>query len=102
MKNKLLKIINHFGINTQLRKLNEECFELIEAIRDYEDMYMKCDCDSQYLKYEKEHIEEELADVKVLLEQIKEYYQLDTDRVKNAMECKIDRTLERIASGYYK
>ena len=29
MKDKLLKIINHYGINSQLKKFNEESYELI-------------------------------------------------------------------------
>lgn len=33
MKEKLLKIINHYGVNNQQRKLAEEHFELQEAIR---------------------------------------------------------------------
>ena len=32
MKNNLLKIINHYGISNQLKKLSEEIFELQEAI----------------------------------------------------------------------
>lgn len=41
MNEKLLKNINHYGVDTELRKLNEECYELIEAIIDYENVYSK-------------------------------------------------------------
>lgn len=97
MKNDLLKIINHYEVDNQLKKLNEEIFELIEAIRDYEEDYIKVDCDENgVLPFFKEHIEEEFADVMVLLSQIKYYYELDSERIKKIMEEKIVRQLERI------
>lgn len=97
MENDLLKIINHYGIEHQQRKLNEEAFELQEAIRDYEEDYIKVDCDENgVLPFFKEHITEELADVMVLLNQIKYYYELDSERIKKIMEEKIARQLERM------
>ena len=36
MKEDLLKIISNYGTINQLKKLNEECYELIEAIFYYE------------------------------------------------------------------
>lgn len=96
MKNDLLKIINHYEVDNQLKKLNEEIFELIEAIRDYEENYIKVDCDKDYVQQFKEHIEEEFADVMVLLSQIKYYYELDSERIKKIMEEKIARQLERM------
>ena len=36
MEKDLLKIIEHFGINNQQRKLQEEVFELQEAITTHE------------------------------------------------------------------
>ena len=95
MKEDLLKIINNYGISNQLKKLSEEVFELQEAI-----------IDAEYNRYvgvirkpgEKaiEHIEEEYADVCVVLEQFKAYYDLDNDRIIEIMKQKINRQLERI------
>ncbi len=90
MKEDLLKIIEHYGVMNQCKKLNEECYELLEAINNYEwykDEYGRCDTNS---------IEEEFADVMVLLGQIKEYYNLDSEKIKNIMEQKVDRQLNRI------
>ena len=57
MQEELLKIINHYGVDNQLKKINEEVFELIEAIRNYEDDYIKVDCDEKaVLPFFKEHI----------------------------------------------
>lgn len=87
MKNNLLKIIRHYGLKNQLRKLNEEVFELIEAIRDTRFFLSKT------------HIEEEFADVMVLLSQIKHYYNLDSNKLKKIMDYKINRQLERMKKG---
>ena len=95
MKEDLLKIINNYGISNQLKKLSEEVFELQEAI-----------IDAEYNRYvgvirkpgEKaiEHIEEEYADVCVVLEQFKAYYDLDNNKIIEIMKKKINRQLERI------
>jgi NTP pyrophosphatase (non-canonical NTP hydrolase) len=87
LKNNLLKIIRHYGLKNQLRKLNEEVFELIEAIRDTRFFFSKT------------HIEEEFADVMVLLSQIKHYYNLDSNKLKKIMDYKINRQLERMKKG---
>lgn len=101
MKENLLRIINNYGINNQLKKLNEECFEFIEAEKDYE--YQKDACEvigckdiKEHLKKSKEHLEEEFADVCVVLEQFKAYYELNNDRIIEIMKQKINRQLERI------
>ena len=96
MEEDLLKIINHYEVDNQLKKLNEEVFELIEAIRDYEEDYIRMDCDENYTQNFKEHIEEEFADVMVLLSQIKYYYELDSEKIKNIMKQKVDRQLKRM------
>lgn len=85
MNDKLFKIFSHFGLRKQLKKLSEECYELIEAMLDND----------------KEHIKEEIADVQVLLNQFKEYHEIYDDEIVDIMEHKIDRTIERVKSGYY-
>lgn len=95
MKEDLLKIINNYGVSNQLKKMSEEVFELQEAI-----------IDAEYNRYvgvirkpgEKaiEHIEEEYADVCVVLEQFKAYYDLDNDKIIEIMKQKTNRQLDRI------
>ena len=101
MKTELLCIIWYYDIDNQLKKLNEECFEFIEAVKDYE--YQKDACEvigckdiKEHLRKSKEHLEEEFADVCVVLEQFKAYYNLDNDRIIEIMKQKIDRQLDRI------
>lgn len=90
MKEDLLKIIKHYGVNAQQRQLAEEVFELQEAITAYENDY------EGLYTYGTEHIAEEIADVMVLLLQFSEYYDLDIYDISKIMDNKIKRQLERI------
>ena len=90
MKNELLEIIQHYGVNAQQRQLAEEVFELQEAITAYENDY------EGLYTYGTEHIAEEIADVMVLLLQFNEYYDLDIYDISKIMDNKIKRQLERI------
>lgn len=91
MEKDLLKIIEHFGINNQQRKLQEEVFELQEAITIFQQ--------GGNLKFD--DIEEEIADVMILLKQFQHYYEINRENIRKIMKNKIKRTLERIESGYY-
>lgn len=83
---KVLKIINYYGLKHQLKKLSEEHHELLEAIYEY------FGSDNG----DKEHIKEEIADVMVILDQIINYFNIKTDDIKSVMINKINRTLKRI------
>lgn len=95
MKEKLLEIINNYGIVNQLRKFNEECFELEEAIIKLE---MEFDAYSPKLGGEehRNHITEEIADVCVMLHQFKEYYDIKPFEIYRVMEQKINRQISRM------
>lgn len=105
MEKDLLKIIEHFGVNNQQRKLQEEVFELQEAITKYEEFNNRIedlaiyDIDETELK--KEHIIEELVDVMVILKEVQYIYKINREDIRKIMKNKINRTLERIESGYY-
>lgn len=96
MKTKLLEIINHYGVENQQRKLQEEVFELQESIACYEYNDMIKDLTKINFKPIKEHIEEEVADVCVLLMQFCNYYKLNVGNVGQIIYKKIDRQIERI------
>lgn len=89
MENQLKQIIKHYGIMKQLKYIHSEYFELDEAILNYiskdENMYQ-----------DREHIAEEIADVMVMLEQFRLYYDIDKETINNLMEYKINRQIERI------
>lgn len=78
---KYQKIIEHYGVNNQLKKLTEEVYELQESILEQHNI---------------EHILEEYADVEVILEQIKQYFKLDDDKIELIKDYKVARQLYRI------
>lgn len=97
-KEKLLKIINTYGVLPQLKYFQSEIFELNEAIMQLEH-YEEYANDQDYqttLKKQKEHIAEEIADVMVMLEQFKMYYNIKDMDIEEVMDKKINRQLERI------
>lgn len=94
MKEDILKIINHYDVNNQLRKIHEEYFELDEAIIDYK--YVEVYKSSPAEKYHKEHIAEELADVMMMLKQFQYYYEIPDKEIEDVMKYKVQRQLERI------
>ena len=87
MKSKLLRIFNHFGIETQKRKLNEECYEFLQAVAEYEkDPFLT----------NVRHIAEELADCLVVLKQFQHHFGIDEQTIKQWCDYKTERTLARI------
>lgn len=103
LNDNLKTIMDHFGINNQLRKFNEECFELIEAIVQSEYPALVKDKKPDDLKrIEKAHIAEEIADCMVLLNQFMNYYDIGSLRIQRLFEEKIFRTIHRIENNYYK
>lgn len=98
MKQDLLKIIKHYGIDKQLKYIHSEYFELDEAI--IVDNWAKDILTTkEYKDYKKEsikHIAEELADVMVMLKQFQYYYGIEDSEIEDIMKSKIQRQLERI------
>lgn len=102
MEEQLKTIVKHFGINNQQRKLQEEIFELQEAITCYElNNSVSYDIPLCELSYGIDSIKEEMADVMVILNQFIEYYKIEHKELFEICNKKVDRTIERIDSGYY-
>lgn len=101
MKDKERQIIEHYGVIPQLKYMQTEMFEFIEAVFDYENLYkdnwteLPNEDDEEY----KQHIEEEYADLTMMLEQIKVYYNLNEESIQKIREQKIERQLERIETS---
>lgn len=83
---KLLMIFNHFGVCNQLSKIDEE----------YEELKLSRVFPQQEILSKQE--KEELADLAVLCFQ---FFLADFE-IRKTVEDKIDRTVERIKSKYYK
>lgn len=108
MNEKLRKIINHYGIDKQLKYFQSEVFELNEAIIKNRNTgvletitngilnVLSPLLNTDYKDYSKDHIKEEIADVMVMLKQIQLYYDISTEDIEEIMTFKVNRQLERI------
>ena len=94
----LLKIINHYGVNNQLKHFQSEVWELNEAIFQYEEQKRVCMefCSRLHCDKEREHIAEEIADVMVMLEQFKAYYGISSEEITEIFWSKVARQLKRM------
>lgn len=109
MNEKLRKIINHYGVNKQLKYFQSEVFELNEAIIKRNNMgvmenvflgvqhTMALILNIESVDPLRKHIKEEIADVMVMLKQFQLYYDISTEEIKSIMKDKIARQLERMA-----
>ena len=96
-----LEIINHFGVRNQMKKCNEEMFEFLEAVDNYEDGMLEIENPQAYigegeLHILREHVIEEMGDVLLLLTQFIGLYQIDKEELDATMDYKLDRTLRYI------
>lgn len=101
MKDKLLEIIKNYGVNNQLRKLNEEVFELQESIIGWQNKSWNLEGKSPevvepVIKEYIMNIAQEIADCYVMLEQFRLYYGIPKEKIKEVMEYKINRQIDRI------
>lgn len=99
MSNDYLKIFKHFGYTTQLKKLNEETYEFIEAVYDFE--HNKNDCEEDVYLIKKSAIMYELADIMVLLKQFMNNYKISEKELNKVIDYKYNRTINRIETNYY-
>lgn len=85
-------IIHHYGIDKQSLKACEEMDELIQVISK-----LRC----SYSRNEVEHLKEEIADVMVVLEQMKIWYGITDSDINEIIEQKTIRTMKRVdAEGF--
>lgn len=93
MKEDLLKIVNHYGIENQLKYIHTEYYELDEAVIEYEKASERT---PSWVENWKNHIAEELSDCFVMLKQFQYYYGIEDKDIERIMKYKIDRQLKRI------
>ena len=97
MKEDLLKIIKHYGVLPQLKYFQSEVFELNEAIITHElKKSVEYEIPLTEIVGTREHIAEEIADVMVMLEQFKLYYDISSEEITKIFWSKVDRQLDRI------
>lgn len=81
----LTKIFKYFGYNAQLRKLNEEMFEVIEAL----------------ILKDRDKIVEEFGDLFVVVSQFMVEYGIETEEILHTANYKVKRTDRLIDGGKY-
>ena len=96
-----LDIIEYFGVRNQMKKLNEECFEFLEAVDNYEDELAFHLTDRVGENMLRDHVIEEMGDILTILTQFIEKYEISQEELDPYMDFKLQRTLDRINSKYY-
>lgn len=95
MENKIKEIADHYKIEKQQRQLAEECAELIQATSKYmryrEQSYASSN-DWTYIQ----NVIEEIADVEIMLEEMKYLLNINKDAIEQIKANKIERQLKRI------
>ena len=92
MNEAIRKIADHYGLNAQLNVATEELAELIQAIARFRRVEEN---DMPELTIRKNLVAEEMADVEVMLAQIKYLMEID-ERVEAIAKYKIDRQIKRM------
>ena len=95
MERQCILIADHYGFDFQSNQLIEECAELIQAINKYKRKYMG----GQPLVrpvWARDQVMEEIADVEVMLCQIKHLLKIPEYQVEEVARNKIERTISRI------
>lgn len=95
MEKKCLEIARFYGFDAQTNQLIEECAELIQAINKYKRKYLRGQPvrESSDGKAPREMIVEEIADVEVMLCQIKQMFGITELEIEDVAERKIERTM---------
>lgn len=97
MNKDIIEIIRYFGVNPQQKKMNEEMYELEEAITQYEMVKdNKVMYSDSYLDKCYHHVAEEIADVFLMVKQFQKYYEIPENEIETIMQGKISRTFKRI------
>lgn len=92
MNEAIRKIADHYGLNAQLNVATEELAELIQAIARFRHVNER---DMLELARRKNLVAEEIADVEVMLAQIKYLMKID-ERVEAVAKYEIERQLKRM------
>lgn len=95
------KIADTYGYDAQSRQLIEEMAELMVAVNKYHralELY-DIEYESAFLDIRKDDIAEEIADVTIMLEQIKYLLNVSDTDINEIIEQKLNRQLERIENG---
>lgn len=83
-------IFQHYGLDNQLRILQEECAELIQAVSKYQ----RAQDAGKPILQAKTALMEEVADVMIMIEQVTSVF--SGKALSTIVDSKLDRQIERI------
>ena len=91
MREKLIAIIKNYGAYPQISKAVEELIELAEVlIKDINKSELNTN-----------ELYEEIADVEIMLAQLKIIYNINDEILKNYKMRKVERTMDRMKRTYF-
>lgn len=101
MEKKCLEIARFYGFDAQTNQLIEECAELIQAINKYKRQFLRGQPvrESSDGKTPRDMIVEEIADVEVMLCQIKQMLGITELEIEDVAERKIERTMMQMVES---
>ena len=91
-----LTIADYYGYDAQSNQLIEECAELIQAINKHKRVMHNGQSVNITLKESINNVSEEIADVGIMLAQIKYLLGINEQYIDTIKEMKIKRTAQRI------
>lgn len=102
---KIKYIAEYFGL-AQEQKIMEECGELITELSRLQQQVMlvalgKAETDDREIKRMMNDVILEMVDVDILIKQLVHIYDAEKE-FEEGLDYKLDRTIKRIKSGYYK
>ena len=92
---KIEQIANTYGWDAQCQVAIEECSELIQAICKHRRRYSRQPLSNMFDCPERDHIIEEIADVEIMMSQLK-YFLCADEEVEQEIEKKLERQIRRI------
>ena len=107
MRDRYLSVMDYFGVRKQMKKLNEECYELVEAIDNYEDYvafgdgYNRDEISASAETVFRDAIVEEMGDLLNVCTQFILRYGITQDELDLVMNFKLERTEDLIEEGYF-
>lgn len=87
---------DYYGYDAQSNQLIEECAELIQAINKHKRVLHNGQSVNMTLKEAISNVSEEIADVEIMLTQIKYLLGINEQYIDTIKEMKIKRTAQRI------
>lgn len=97
---KIKRISSHYGYDAQSRQCIEEMAELTQALNKFWRKQLECGKKSinnvPFGTIEENNVEDELADVQIMIWQMLELHKISEIDFRNSIRRKIDRQIKRI------